>query len=234
MTMGMIEYSRYAIYFMPRQGDPLHEFGRNWFGYDPMTGESLTPKPLPGWSLEEHEALIETPKKYGLHATLKAPFRLADGVTEADLLREVAALAERIGPVDLGPLELKKIGSFLALCPTADQGPINALAAACVTELDHLRAPLTEAEIARRNPDKLSNRQRELLDEWGYPYVLEEFRFHVTVSGSLPKDQQDAVYDAISVGHLSSPKSATIANLVIAGEVNGTKMFQEAGHCAIG
>lgn len=219
-------FSRYAVYFMPKAGDPLHTFGRDWFGYDPMTGQRLAPTPLPGWRLEDHEKLIETPRKYGLHATLKAPFRLADGVTEADLLAAVQALSEKLEPVDIGQLELKQIGSFLALIPTGDRGPINALAAACVTELDSLRAPLIEADIARRNPDKLSPQQRALLDRWGYPYVLEEFRFHITVTGALEPSTQSTVHEAVDRSARASGLSSTISALTIAGENSNTGAFE--------
>lgn len=223
----MTQYSRYAVYFMPHQGDPLHEFGRNWFGYDPVTGESLTPTPLPGWPLEKHEALIAAPKKYGLHATLKAPFRLADGVTESDLLHAVDDFAARRDPVDPTPLALKRIGSFLALCPTVDQGPINALAAACVTELDPLRAPLTEAEIARRNPDKLSPRQRELLTQWGYPYVLDAFRFHVTVTGAIQSSEEAEALRSALERRISKGVERVDFAVSIVGESTENQRFRE-------
>ena len=32
-----------------------------------------------------------------------------------------------------------------------------------------------------------------MLGRWGYPYVLEEFRFHLTLSGSLGPAEVDAV-----------------------------------------
>jgi hypothetical protein len=38
----------------------------------------------------------------------------------------------------------------------------------------------------------LSERQRALLIEWGYPYVFDEFRFHMTLSSSLADAQERA------------------------------------------
>ncbi|QUS37002.1 DUF1045 domain-containing protein [Falsirhodobacter algicola] len=164
---------RYAIYYLPPPG-PLAEFGARWLGWDPQTGAR---HPLP----PEQEALTAAPRRYGLHATLKAPFRLAG--TKADLMAAVGDLAARLSPVAPGDLTVRRIGRFLALVPGGDTGPLNAMAARIVQDLDPFRAPLTEADRARRNPERLTPAQRTLLDRWGYPFVMEEFRFHITLTG---------------------------------------------------
>ena len=41
----------------------------------------------------------------------------------------------------------------------------------------------------RRRPETLSPRQRELLHRRGYPFVMEEFRFHPRLTGGLPQDR---------------------------------------------
>ena len=127
------------------------------------------------------DALTTQPRKYGLHATLKAPFRLIG--TQGDLETAVSDIANRLRPVWPGNLKLTRIGSFLALVPQGDQTALNDMAGQIVAFLDPFRATLTEDEVARRNPDRLTDRQRDLLDRWGYPYVMEEFRFHITLTG---------------------------------------------------
>src|SRR5262249_55850996 len=54
-----------------------------------------------------------------------------------------------------------------------------------VRDFDGFRAPLTDADRARRHPSRLTPRQRDYLERWGYPYVMEEFRFHMTLTGRL-------------------------------------------------
>ncbi|MDB6452728.1 DUF1045 domain-containing protein [Falsirhodobacter sp. 20TX0035] len=164
---------RYAIYYLPPPG-PLARFGAEWLGWDPEAG-------IPVGAPSPQEALVAEPRKYGLHATLKAPFRLAGD--REDLEGAVADLARDLSPVQPGPLKVVRIGRFLALVPQGDATALNAMAGRIVTALDPFRAPLTEAEIARRKPERLTPRQRELLNRWGYPFVMEEFRFHITLTG---------------------------------------------------
>ncbi len=206
--MGL--WRRHAIYFAPDPGSQLHAFGAGWLGWDPNAGVAVPATALgvrtaatrasvaPGSSdvaMEPHhalprEAIVATPARYGLHATLKAPFRLADGVEEADLDHATGAIAGRCSRFALR-LTLARLGGFVALVP--DGAPPPALAAlerALVIGLDPLRAPLTEAEVARRGA--LGLVEAAALARWGYPYVLEAFRFHVTLTGSLPDGTADA------------------------------------------
>lgn len=164
---------RYAIYYMPPPG-PLARFGAEWLGWDPEAGMRLS-HPI------SQAALVADPQKYGLHATLKAPFRLVG--SQAGLEMAVADLANRLSPVWPGNLQVERIGQFLALVPQGDPTRLKDMVGRIVSFLDPFRAPLTEQEIARRNPARLTLRQRELLDRWGYPYVMEEFRFHITLTG---------------------------------------------------
>ena len=88
-----------------------------------------------------------------------------------------------------------RLGGFLALMPEQADG-IAALAARCVRELDRFRAPPAAAELDRRRAKGLSTAQEDLLQHWGYPYVFEEFRFHLTLTGSLPDAEAD-VFEAL-------------------------------------
>lgn len=176
---------RYAVYFSPEVGSPWWRFGAGWLGWDEQRGESLPQPPWPEFSQEDFHALTSEPRRYGFHATLKAPFRLRDGATEDQLRSRFAALARRLRALPLGALAPRLLDDFVALVPARHQAGVDALAAVCVLDLDDLRAPSTPQEIARRRPERLDLQQRELLRRHGYPYVLAQFRFHMTLSGTV-------------------------------------------------
>ena len=169
---------RFAIYYMPPADAPWARFATRWLGWDAETGAEPPAPEVPGLPLARDE-ITATPRKYGLHATMKPPFRLAEGATRDYLEAAAEALAARSSPVTLDGLALTRLGRFLALCPTGDQGALGELAGACVSELDAFRAPPGEEELARRRAGGLTAAQDENLLRWGYPYVMESFRFHL-------------------------------------------------------
>lgn len=183
--MDPLPFRRYAIFYVPEE-PPLAEFGAAWFGWDIRTGRIVTGPDLPDLPLPR-EALVEVPRRYGLHGTLKAPFRIAEGSDEAALARDLETLAEALPPAKSGGLGLAHLSRFWALTPSGDTTAISLLAAGLVSGLDHHRAPLTDAEIARRRRAALSEEEDRLMLRWGYPYVMDRFRFHVTLTGPVPE-----------------------------------------------
>ncbi|MDP5218998.1 DUF1045 domain-containing protein [Ruegeria sp. 2205SS24-7] len=177
-----MSYSRFAIYYVPPEG-PLADFGATWLGWDVVQGRAARQPDLPGL----HDVTM-TPRKYGFHGTLKPPFRLVENRSVEDLKAAAADLAQALAPATCNGLELTRLGRFLALTPGGDSRPLQRVAEACVCGLDGFRATVTEAELARRRKAGLSARQEALLKQWGYPYVMEEFRFHMTLTGRLPKN----------------------------------------------
>lgn len=137
------------------------------------------------------------PRDYGFHATLKAPFRLAKGVDEVKLLERVADVSRSLPALSMPELQVDRLDNFLALRPASASASVDALAAQFVTVLDVLRAPIDAAERERRLSSGLSPRQQELLQRWGYPYVLDEFRFHMTLSGRLEPLQAERLHAGI-------------------------------------
>lgn len=203
---------RYAIYYAPQPGG-LAEVTARWLGWDPVQGVAV---PHADAAIA---AFTETPRKYGFHGTIKPPFRLAEGQTVEALMAAVAALAARLTPVTLPGLRLDTIEGFVALLPEGDTAALADLAAEVVVALDGFRAPPSDAEIARRRPDRLSERQRSLLAEWGYPYVLDQFQFHLTLTGQLPEVQAQAamaVLEPLLAPHL--PRPFALHDLVLFGE----------------
>lgn len=174
---------RYAIYFCPDENTPLGAFGTAWLGRT-SDGRKLDPPELADIAEPIWRAATSAPRRYGFHATLKPPFRLTPGMTEPDLNRAVEIFCQATSPVPLGRLTVALLSDFIALRPER-AAPVNTFAERCVQAFDRFRAPSTLDEIARRRPDTLTDRQRRHLNHWGYPYVMDEFRFHMTLTGRL-------------------------------------------------
>lgn len=170
--------ARYAIYFTPAPGSAWSEFGAQWLGSHPR----IAARPPAGVAAERFRALTAAPRRYGFHATLKAPFALREGETRDSLLEAVGRLAASRRPARVPPLRVRWLDGFLALAPDEPSFRLRALGAACVVRLDSLRAPLSDAERQRRLRARLDERQRELLERWGYPQVLDRWRFHMTLT----------------------------------------------------
>ena len=204
-------YPRYAIYYTPEPGCDFDRFGSELLGYDATTGEDSSPFPgvvlqlVPDWRELTHD-----PRKYGFHGTLKAPHSLAPGKTEAELLAAGEAFARTLRPIPVIKPVVGSIGGFIAVVPAELSAELERLAADCVSEFDSFRAPLTAEDRARRNPSMLTARQRENLDRWGYPYVMEDFRFHMTLTGRLPPQRHGPILTMLKA-HFSALDLRTLA-----------------------
>ncbi|MEM9029320.1 MAG: DUF1045 domain-containing protein [Pseudomonadota bacterium] len=189
---------RYAIYFVPNPTSPLWAFGSSVLGYDSAAGLEVPFPAHPMFQTAEARALSEAPRKYGFHGTLKAPFELADAGDEAALCAAVEAFARDRRPVRVKDMSVVLLGSFVALVPKPQERDLEQLAGDCVTEFDRFRAPLSQADRERRLKSKLSPDQIANLDRWGYPYVFDAFRFHMSLTGPLPAHARDRVHDVMS------------------------------------
>src|SRR5262249_2531375 len=187
----MARFPRYAIYYAPALGASLDQFGAEMLGYDAWIGAAL-PFPadvverIPGW-----RELSDDPRKYGFHATLKAPMRLDDGGSGKRLLAACAEFANTARPIPRIEPTVNSISGFIAVIPAETTNELQQLAADAVRAFDGFRAPLTIEDRARRNPSRLTPRQVEYLDRWGYPYVMEEYRFHMTLTGRLDDTRRE-------------------------------------------
>jgi len=184
---------RYAIYYAPARGSGLDRFGAHLLGYDAFAGEEM---PFPEAVTEaapDWRDLTADPRKYGFHATLKAPFSLAPARTEAELFAACSNFAATPRAIPIIKPVVGSISGFIAVVPAVPPRELIQLAADCVTAFDPFRAPLTEADRARRNPSQLTSAQRDHLDRWGYPYVMDDFRFHMTLTGRLGSERREAV-----------------------------------------
>ena len=176
---------RYAIYFTPGQNDPLTRIAASWLGRDPFTSAQPPAPAVTQLTPAEIAYHTASARRYGFHATLKAPFHLAESETEAELDDAVATFAASADPILLSKLMPTRIDGFLALVPGSPAPDLDRLAGEVVVAFDRFRAPLSDAEVKRRNPEALSPEEFRNLLQWGYPYVFESFRFHMTLTGRV-------------------------------------------------
>lgn len=188
---------RYAIYFAAGADHALSRFGVELLGYDAYTGDEVSfPQAALDVAPDWHD-ITSDPRKYGFHGTLKAPMALAPGRTEAELKAACATFAEKARPMPVIRPVVDTISGFIAVIPAEPVDTLQQLAADCVRDFDSFRPPLTAEERARRKPEKLGERQREYLDRWGYPYVMEEFRFHMTLTGRLDAARRGPILEML-------------------------------------
>lgn len=188
--------ARFAIYLAPPAGSPLECFARSWLGRDHVTGEPAERLEVDGIAPDRLDEITRSPRHYGFHATIKAPFELAANTT-GDELEQAArtfAATRKAFRIRLTPGSL---GGFLALLPAEDSAPLNNLAAACVRHFEPFRAPLTGMEIERRRRSPLTPRQDVQMLKWGYPYVFEDFHFHMTLTDRLAEPERQYVLDCL-------------------------------------
>ncbi|WP_137136182.1 DUF1045 domain-containing protein [Rhizobium sp. FKY42] len=176
---------RYAINFTPTAADPLTIAASQWLGRNAFSGEAMELPFIRELGLHEIAFNTAVPRRYGFHATLKPPFRLADGMTEPMLLRHLLHFTGQHQPVPLPRLEVVRLGNRFALVPDRPCPDLNHLASSVVMHFDSFRAPLSEAELDRVDTERLSASQFSNLHRFGHPHVMDEFRFHMTLTGPV-------------------------------------------------
>jgi putative phosphonate metabolism protein len=201
MTNAPITPYRYAVYFAPPPDNRWWQIGSQWLGRCAAGGTLKPMPPINGISEEAFRQATAAPRRYGWHATLKAPFTLAPG-THADQLRvALKTIAASAHPFEMPSLKVTLLDDFLAIVPHPLSEAANALAAKCVTTLQPFAAHLSATELQRRRQAPLSPTQDALLERWGYPFVLDEFQLHCSLTGSLKKFSPEQVHSLQQAAH---------------------------------
>jgi len=211
---------RYAIYYLPEEKSALWQFGSAVIGYD-----CVSIRPVEHLNLAiEHDLcdITEEPRNYGFHATLKAPFRLAHGVSEAELIGAVQNFVSQESALDVGDLNVRAIGSFVALTPLPNDA-LRDFAARCVQAFEPFRAPMAPDERAKRLRAPLTARQIELMDAWGYPYVFDEFRFHMTLTSSLTPAALSQAHEALVASYAKIAAASSLTSICICAQPHGER-----------
>lgn len=182
---------RYAVYYTPAENDALTQAATAWLGRSPFTGEAVPPRPAARLSAAEIAYHTAAARRYGFHATMMAPFTLAENESERELIAALDVFCETMQPVTISRLTMRRLDGFFALMPEMQGPDLAALERDIVVAFDRFRAPLSDNERVRREAADLSPSQLRNLLRWGYPYVFEDFRFHMTLSGRV--DEADAL-----------------------------------------
>lgn len=225
--MSSSTHPRYAVYYAPPPDGGLWELAQRWLGRDCESGAALARPEIDGLGAVDLDAATASPRRYGFHATLKAPFRLAPGTSLRDLHDALAVFAARQNPFEAPPLAVRALGPFLALTLSKPSEEMDRLAAAAVRDFEPLRAPLREEDLQRRLKSGLAPRQEALLRQWGYPYVMEEFRFHMTLTGPLETAERELLQTHLT--DLFSPHTAAsfhVDTVCLYGQHNQEAPFQ--------
>jgi hypothetical protein len=226
---------RYAVYFVPAPDSALYRFGSAVLGYDCYDASDVgfpdvLPMERPAW-----RDLTSEPRRYGFHATLKAPFFLASGTAESDLLAQFRTFAGGLDEAPAFAPVIDALEGFIAIVPTARDPAIDRLAASCVTGFDRFRAPLND-EDRRRRMAGLSKQHVAYLDRWGYPFVFDAFRLHLTLTGRLATEARATVLSALREGFAAAcgARPVRIDRLALLRQDRPDARFRVIDYAAIG
>ncbi|WEX76593.1 DUF1045 domain-containing protein [Sinorhizobium numidicum] len=179
---------RYAICFTPPMGDPLSAAAASWLGRSVYSGEPVEFPSVAGLTVAEIAFHTAVPRRFGFHAMIMAPFSLDRDMDEAQLLKALMHFTSAETPFELERMEAARLSQCWGLVPQVPSHAMHLLAARVVQAFDRFRAPLSEDEIERSDPDRLTAPQFTNLHRWGDPYVMDEYRFHMTLTGPLNAD----------------------------------------------
>lgn len=222
---------RYAIYLAPPPCTPLWEFGSKVLGRDAASGADIGGFAPEGMDPAAWRRITMRPRLYGFHATLKAPFHLAEGRSLDELQAAMAEYAAARGSFDLGPLAVTSIADgsghgFAALTMTQPSPELAALEADAVSGFDRFRAPLTEADRLKRRPQHLTPRQREALERFGYPFIGPDHRFHMTLCGDVADVHEIADKLADAMANEIGTARFRVDALVLFGQTEPAQSFR--------
>ena len=221
-----MNFSRYAIYYIPDL--PLFQIGSDWLGWNSITGQETTLS-------ADHHRITDRPRKYGFHATVKPPFSLVSNSKQGDLQDAFHAFCASVSPATGGTLKISRLGRFLAMTQDVQSNEVTELAASTVSHFDKFRAPLSEQDIAKRRQRRLTPKQDALMLFWGYPYVMQEFKFHMTLTAPLQNDEIDAIeHDANTWFREFLGQPLKIASLALLGEDSDSGRFHVVDKLSLG
>lgn len=229
----MSDGPRYAIFFVPRAGSRFYRLGSSVLGYDCYTGAAVDfpniEKGAPNWN-----ELSAAPRRYGFHATLKAPFFLAPSASEEQLVNAVRNFAALGHPVHAFAPVVRLLDGFFAVVPRETAPALDSLAASCTTIFDAFRAPMSPKERAQRVALGLSRGQTQNLDRWGYPFVLSEFTFHMTLTGKVPPSRRQSVLAALlEVFGPRAEEPVAVDQLALVKQNSPESSFRVVSACAL-
>ena len=222
--------TRYALYFAPQPDSLLWHLGSSAIGYDAHKAQDIAFPDHPIFKSEDARPITAEPRKYGFHATLKAPFTLQNGTTADKLLAATAEFARTQRAFHFPVMHVATLENFIALVPKHLCVPLQHLAAETVRYFEPFRAPLTEGDRQRRLHSPLSARQIQYMDQFGYPYIFEEFRFHMTLTGPLAEPRRSQWHSALQDLFKALPQPLLCDSIAVFKQNSPAERFTLAGH----
>ena len=211
---------RYAIYFAPPEESRLNRAAVSWLGRCAFSGNVIAGPASKRLTAAEAAYHTAAARRYGFHATIVAPFTLSPDETEDSLIAALSNYAGQAQGLVIPRLVLKRLDGFFALMPYHQSSELTEFAGDIVGKFNAFGAPLSESEMQRRLASVKTASQRQNLVQWGYPYVFDDFRFHMTLTGRVPDNAAPSVEAAI-IDHFGSLIGAPL-------EIDALALFQEA------
>lgn len=214
----MTSYNRVAIFYAPASKSSLANFGSEWLGWDVENATEVKHPDIPSLPLPISDMVV-TPQKYGFHGTLKAPFKLNTTKSEDDLRAALHSFTQQTPKFTIGQMAVAQLDNFVAIIQQSQSTNLHNFAATIVEHFEEFRKPLSENDVAKRRKANLTQRQDELMLQWGYPFVFEEFKFHLTLTGKLNESDAEATKNILA-RHLSGilNKPLQIVDICLYGE----------------
>jgi Protein of unknown function (DUF1045) len=182
---------RHAVYYVPPVATLWWKLGSEWLSNSPGVFDSIPE--FRGIDRLRRKQIIRKPAGYGWHGTLVAPFHLRADRTHAEFSERLGTVAAHQRPFEL-EVRAGLLSGFAAILPEpTSTAPIDELAATAVTQFDEFRAPLTLNEYKQRRTSLRDPREIEHLERWGYPYVFDRYRFHMTLTDRLTPPEAKSV-----------------------------------------
>jgi hypothetical protein len=226
---------RYAIYYVPAADTQIYRYGSAILGYDCYSGSTVDFPEEFGAGVANWRELTAVPRRYGFHSTLKAPFFLSPSCTEQQLENALQSFGGLGHAVHTFAPTVRLIDDFFAIVPLQTQASLDALATSCTTIFDAYRAPMLPQERARRIALGLSHSQIQNLDRWGAPYVLSEFRFHMTLTDKIPARRRKAILGMLLDGlhRMHVERSVSIDRLALLKQATPDASFRVVSECTL-
>jgi len=151
------------------------------------------------------------------------------------LKSRLTTFAARRKPVETGPLTLSRAGRFLVLRPVEATPALEWLAAQCVGAFEDFAAPPSDTEREEHASPHLSDYQRLLLESFGDPFVLSEYRFAITLTGPLDAAHLERVAQALwPVLEEICASGVTVDGLSLFGDPGGRTPMRLVGRYRLG
>lgn len=178
---------RYIISFAPKSTSMFWKLGALWFGYDASRNAYTKNTLVPGMPKEHHDAAVTTARRSGFNIILTGPFQLTAGMPEELLKTTISLYCQSLSTLQTGPLSIIETAHKLSISAQEISPQVQKLADDIVLEFNAFRLPANPLPEDSPIRAALTPGQLKNLIEWGQPYIFEELKFQIPLTGRLPE-----------------------------------------------